>query len=148
MSKEEQIEGEYIGKYLGIVRRAHAVLLDKKLKPYSISHGQISLFITIYQQEGISQSELCHIFNLDKGGMTRSIQKLVKADLVEKRPDQKDKRRKKLYPTEKGKEFFPQLSAILKEVEKKVRENLSEQEIENLLQTMKKICVNLNVELD
>ena len=148
MSQEEKIEGEFIGKYLGIVRRAHAILLDQKLKPFSISHGQISLFITIYKQAGISQSELCNIFNLDKAGVTRSIKKMVQAGLVEKRSDPQDKRRKELYLTDKGEEFVPQLSSVLQDVEKRVRKNLSQEEIDNCLQTMKKICVNLDVTLE
>ena len=139
---------EYIGKYLSIARRAHAALLDKKLKPYDISHGQILLLVTLYKQEGINQHRLCQVYNLDKAGVNRSLNKLQKNGYITKKPNSRDKRKKKVFLTDKAKKFKPELLEILKSVETQVRENLSEKEIDEFLEVIKKVCVNLGVSLE
>ena len=139
---------EYIGKYLSIARRAHAALLDKKLKSYDISHGQILLLVTLYKTEGINQHHLCQIFDLDKAGVNRSMKKLQKNGYIYKEPDSEDKRKKKIFLTDKARQFKPKLLEILKSVENQVRGNLTEKEIDKFLKTMKKICTNLDVKLE
>ncbi|MFW6268941.1 MAG: MarR family winged helix-turn-helix transcriptional regulator [Bacillota bacterium] len=144
----KNITDEYIGKYLSIARRAHASLLDKKLKPYDICHGQILLLVTIFKNEGINQYELCNIYNLDKAGVNRSIKHLKKTGYITMEPDHNDRRKKKIYLTTKAKKFKPKLTKILKTVENQVRKNLEQKEIKNFLQVMKKITDNLGVNLD
>ncbi|MFW5998442.1 MAG: MarR family winged helix-turn-helix transcriptional regulator [Bacillota bacterium] len=139
---------EFIGKYLSIARRAHAALLDEKLKSYDISHGQILLLVTLYKQEGINQHRLCKIYDLDKAGVNRSMKKLKKNGYIIKKPDNEDKRKKKIFLTDKAKSFKPKLIEILESVENQVRKNLSKDEINNFIQIMKKICVNLGVNLE
>ena len=139
--------GEYIGKYLSIARRAHASLLDEKLQPYDISHGQILLLMTIYQREGLNQHQLCSIYNLDKAGVNRSINRLVRAGYVVKKPDEEDRRKKGLYLTKKALEFKPRLVEILAQVESQVRKNLSQEEIDVFLKIIRKITSNLGVKL-
>jgi len=124
---------EPIGKYLSITRRAHAALLDKLLKPYGISHGQIFLLIALYEEEGISQHNLCEIYNLDKAGVGRSLNKLREKGYIRKEIDEVDKRRKKLYLTEKADKFKDKLFNILDTVEKQVRSDLTEEEIKEII---------------
>jgi|SRR5690554_1099542 len=138
-----------IGKYLSIARRAHAALLDQKLKPYNICHGQIMLLIKLYREErGIIQNKLCKTYALDKGGVNRSIEILRKNGYVSKKTDEKDKRKKRIYLTEKACEFKPVLLDILKEVEKQLRGDLSEEKLEGCLEVLREICVNLGVDLE
>ncbi|MFW6238709.1 MAG: MarR family winged helix-turn-helix transcriptional regulator [Bacillota bacterium] len=136
---------EPIGKYLSIARRAHATLLDEKLKPYNISHGQILLLITLFREEGINQCQLCRIYNLDKAGVNRSIKKLKENGFITKKADPEDRRRKMLFLTGKARNFRPTLLKILDGVEEQIRQGLSEEEIETYLRVMKKICRNLDV---
>jgi len=137
-----------IGKYLSIARRAHAALIDEKLKPYNISHGQLFLLIQLYKEDGVYQQTLCEAYNLNKAGVGRSIKKLAAKNLIKKAPDPKDKRRKLIYLTERAEELKPKFYSLLKEVETQVRENLSNEEIDDFLHIIKKICTNLEVEVE
>jgi len=147
-TEKDKQKGEYIGKYLSIARRAHAALLDQYLKDYGICHGQILILVTIYQNEGLHQQEICSTYNLDKAGVNRSIKKLEEAGFIIKKPDPEDKRKKKIYLTEKAEEFHPQLMDILSSVEEQVRQNLSSQEINTFLNIIKKISSNLGVDIE
>ncbi|MFW5999327.1 MAG: MarR family winged helix-turn-helix transcriptional regulator [Halanaerobiaceae bacterium] len=139
------MSGEAIGKYLSIARRAHAALLDKKLKPYNISHGQILLLFTLYRKEGISQCQLCQIYNLDKAGVNRSIKKLKDNDFITEKKDPEDRRRKKIFLTDRAIKFKPKLKQILNNVESQIRNGLTEEEIKTYFKVMKKICQNLQL---
>ncbi|MFW5976588.1 MAG: MarR family winged helix-turn-helix transcriptional regulator [Bacillota bacterium] len=139
---------EFIGKYLSIARRAHAALLDEKLKSYDISHGQILLLVTLYKEEGINQHRLCKIYDLDKAGVNRSMKKLKENGYIIKKPDTEDKRKKKIFLTEKAEKFKPRLIEILESVENQVRKNLTQGEINEFIKIIKKICINLGVKLE
>lgn len=140
---------ESIGKYLSIARRAHAALLDKKLKPYNICHGQILLLITLYKENpGINQNRLCKIYDLDKAGVYRSVEVLKKNGYIYKEIDDEDKRKKRIYLTRRAYEFKPVLTEILGKVEAQVRKDLSEEKVDVFLEVMKKICINLGVNLE
>ncbi|GAB6098400.1 MarR family transcriptional regulator [Halanaerocella petrolearia] len=139
---------EPIGKYLSMTRRAHASLLDKKLEPYDISHGQILLLIALYNQEGICQHNLCQMYNLNKAAVGRGINKLKEIGFIIKETDPNDRRKKLIHLTSQAKEFEPKLKEVLCTVESEVRKGLSEEEIEIFLKVIKKINNNLRTKLD
>ena len=138
---------EPIGKYLSIARRAHAALLDKKLDSYDISHGQILLLATLYRQDGICQTNICEMYNLNKAAVGRSLKKLKNRGFITKETDPNDQRKNLIYLTDKAEEFRPKLKKVLDSSENILKKNLSEEEIETFLVVIKKICNNLEVDL-
>lgn len=139
---------EPIGKYLSMAHRAHATLLDKKLAPYNLGHGQIFLLITLYNQEGIWQQTICEMYNLNKAAVGRGIKKLEKQDLITKETDPQDNRRQLIYLTDKAQEFKPKFEEILTTVETETRQDLTKEEIKTFLKVSQKIYNNLKSELD
>jgi len=139
---------EPIGKYLSIARRAHATLLDKKLGPYDISHGQILLLATLYNQDGICQQTLCQMYNLNKAAVGRGLNKLSNKGYITKQTDPTDQRKNLIYLTSKANSFEEKFKKILDSSENRLRNNLSAEEIETFLTVIKKICSNLGAEVE
>lgn len=134
-----------IGKYLSITHRAHTSLIDKKFKEkFNISHGQVFILIKIYKNEGINQHKLCEEYNLDKAGVGRIIKKLEEKNLIKRKPDPKDKRKKMIFITEKAKALKSEFFELLGTVESKIKNDLTEEEIEIFLKILKKIYNNLS----
>ncbi|MFO7815645.1 MAG: MarR family transcriptional regulator [Halanaerobiales bacterium] len=134
-----------IGKYLSITHRAHTSLVDKNFKEkFNISHGQVFILIKIFKNEGINQHKLCKEYNLNKAGVGRIIKKLEAKNLVKRKPDPKDKRKKMIFLTEKAKSLKPEFIELLETVEAKIKNNLTEEEIEMFLKILKKIYNNLS----
>ena len=136
-----------IGKYLSICRRAHAKLLDKELKNYEISHAQLSLLMALYNREGIYQQELCRLFNLNKAAVARELSDLEDKNFITKKRDHDDRRRFLIYLTEKAQEQKQNIIAILDKIEHQMRLGLSENEVDEFIRIIRKICTNLNVTL-
>ena len=134
-----------IGKYLSITHRAHTSLVDKKFKEkFNLSHGQVFILINIYRDEGICQHRLCEEYNLDKSGVGRILKKLEDKNLVTRKSDPEDKRKKLIYLTDKAKNMKEDFKNLLKEIEKQMRQGLTEQEIETVNTILKKIYNNLD----
>ena len=134
-----------IGKYLSITHRAHTSLVDKKFKEkFNLSHGQVFILINIYRDEGICQHRLCEEYNLDKSGVGRILKKLEDKNLVTRKSDPEDKRKKLIYLTDKAKNMKEDFKNLLKEIEEQMRQGLTEQEIETVNTILKKIYNNLD----
>ena len=134
-----------IGKYLSITHRAHTSLVDKKFKEkFNLSHGQVFILINIYRDEGIYQHKLCEEYNLDKSGVGRILKKLEEKNLVKRKSNPEDKRKKLIYLTNKAIEMKSEFKELLKEIEKQMRQGLTEKEIETVRKVLKKIYNNLD----
>jgi DNA-binding MarR family transcriptional regulator len=139
---------EPIGKYLSIARRAHATLLDKELGPYDISHGQILLLATLYNQDGICQRTLCQMYNLNKAAVGRGLTKLENKEYITRQTDPQDQRKNLIYLTNKAHNFEKKFKEVLDSSENKLSNNLSAEEIETFLTVIKKICSNLGANVE
>ena len=134
-----------IGKYLSITHRAHTSLVDKKFKKkFNLSHGQVFILINIYRDEGICQHRLCEEYNLDKSGVGRILKKLEDKNLVVRKSDPEDKRKKLIYLTEKAKDMKDEFKKLLKEIEEQMRQGLTEKEINTVNTLLKQIYNNLD----
>src|SRR6056297_2559745 len=113
-----------IGKYLSITHRANTTLVDKIFeKKFNLSHGQVFILIKIYKNEGINQHSLCVEYNLDKSGVGRIIKKLEDKNLIVRKSDPKDKRKKLIYLTEKAKDIRPKFINTLKKIDAQLKKN-------------------------
>ena len=134
-----------IGKYLSITHRAHTSLVDKKFKEkFNLSHGQVFILINIYRDEGICQHRLCEEYNLDKSGVGRILKKLEEKNLVVRKSDPEDKRKKLIYLTDKAKNMKDEFKKLLKEIEEQMRKGLTDKEIETVNTLLKQIYNNLD----
>ena len=136
---------EPIGRYLSQIHRKGSSFITKGLSEYSIGSGQFMFLIQLYKKDGISQEELSENLNIDKGTTARAIKKLEEENFLIRVKDEQDKRAYKIYLTEKSKEMRVKVSKVLNEWDMMISENLSEEEKENLLSILKKICINQNI---
>lgn len=138
-----------IGKYLSITHRANTTLVDKIFEQkFNLSHGQVFILIKIYKNEGINQHNLCVEYNLDKSGVGRIIKKLEDKNLIVRKSDPEDKRKKLIYLTKKAKNIKPEFITTLKNIDNQMKKNLTQKEINDFLDTLKKIYNNLAEEID
>jgi len=136
-----------IGKYLSIAHRAYTSLIDNVFQEkYNLSHGQVIILLNIYKNEGMSQNDLCSAYKLDKAGVGRIIKKLEEKNLILRKYDPKDKRKKNIYLSHKAKDIKTEFIKTIQSIESKARESLSKEEIKNLINTLKHVHHNIDIE--
>jgi DNA-binding MarR family transcriptional regulator len=71
-----------------------------------VTIGQCHTIVEIGRAKKTSLNDLAQILSLDKSTMSRNINNLVNQGLVERKPDESDRRYIKLQLTDSGKEIF------------------------------------------
>lgn len=75
---------------------------DHVLAPYEIGSGQVIILMVINENTGITMQEVSTICEIDKGTCTKSVNRLIEQEYVQVQQDEKDRRIKRLYTTDKA----------------------------------------------
>ena len=135
-------ETEGIGRYIGHFHRLGAVFLTKEYEKYGIGVGQYQFLILLYLKDGISHDDLTEKAAVDKANTTRAIKKLESAGYVRLELNDSDKRKYKIYLTEKALELKDELLKISYEWEKQLLQPLNSEELDTLYLLLRKIARN------
>lgn len=106
-------------------------------------HGSIIGFIA-HTEGPVYQSDVEKRFTMRRSTASRILQLMEKKELIYRRDDENDGRRKQLFLTEKAQEYNKLIEKEIESVEKRLVEGLTETEIENLLGTIEKMKANLS----
>ena len=94
--------------------------------------------------DGISMSNLAHKLGLDTSTLTRNVQVLARMGLVDRRPDNYDKRVIRLVLTNEGSKLLKSLEELLEDKNREVLEKIDLDVQENLLTVLEKLSWALN----
>ena len=103
---------ESFGRLFSRIYRYTHIFVGKELEQYNIGSGQFSFLIALHHNEGATQERLAHLLHVDKATSARAVKKLVKEGYVKREKDVKDKRKYRIFLTEKGKKMEPVLKEI------------------------------------
>ena len=126
--------------FISIIYREHAKYINEIVKEDDLSYGLHPLLIKIYKDDGISQEQLAHDFHLNESTIARNLKKLEDKGLIERI---KDKRKKIIKVTAKGEKTAQKVMDFDEKWDEKIRENLTDEEYDNFLNTLKKISEEL-----
>jgi MarR family transcriptional regulator, organic hydroperoxide resistance regulator len=110
------------------------------VKGLAPSHGDI--LSALLKHERLTMKELADKIGRDKSTVTVLVDKLIKQGYVEKTRDIEDNRVVFVSLTEKGRELKPMFDAISKDLISTVYKGISENEKEELIETLTKIKNN------
>jgi DNA-binding MarR family transcriptional regulator len=131
---------------IGMIARALDSISNSEFKEYELTKGQYLYLVRICENPGIIQEKIAEMIKVDRTTAARAIKKLEISGFVEKIEDYHNKKIRKLFPTEKGKNVYPFIKRENDYSNMVALAGLSEEEIEaafNLLQRVRK-----NIEKD
>ncbi|MFB6341600.1 MarR family winged helix-turn-helix transcriptional regulator [Saccharicrinis sp. FJH62] len=140
-SKQEQ-NRKSIGKNIGFLSRSAHRYLKHRFRDYSIGHAQVLTLHFISRNDGLSQYELGHYFNLDKSSVTSQLNILEKNGYIVRKPDENDSRGRNIFITEKTKALLPELYERFSEWSKLLLEGFTEEETEMIFTLIGKLILN------
>jgi DNA-binding MarR family transcriptional regulator len=122
--------------------RAHTLLDGIGIYP-----GQPPMLIVLYKKNGQSQKELADKLNIKPATVTVMLNRMEKAELVERRQDTDDQRVSRVYLTQKGRESYKKVIEVIRTMESECFNNFTEEEkalLRKLLMQMRnnllKVC--------
>jgi MarR family transcriptional regulator, transcriptional regulator for hemolysin len=115
------------------VARMLKTYADQRARCFGISRAQWVVWVRRERTEGLKQSELAEILELQPISLTRVLDRLAENGLIERRADPHDRRVNRLYLTPAAKPLIAKLIDLGSEVMNTVLEGLDEEDNARLL---------------
>jgi MarR family transcriptional regulator for hemolysin len=125
------------------VARMLRTYADQRARQFGISRAQWAVLVRLDRTEGLKQSELAEILDLQPISLTRLLDRLAGNGLIERRPDPNDRRANRLYLTPAARPLLKHLAALGEDMMAIVLEGRDEKANARLLRDLTAIKDNL-----
>lgn len=132
-----------IGFTIMDVARMLKTYADQRARQFGISRAQWGVLIRIDRTEGLKQSELAEILDLQPISLTRLLDRLAANGLIERRADPNDRRANRLYLLPAARPMLDQLAELGSDLMATVLEGLEPKSIERMLHDLSLVKNNL-----
>lgn len=109
-----------IDKSIGfLLAKAHQrgwAMFSERIASYDLTPPQFSLLAFLWQQDGLTQTELSELSQIDRTTMGGLIDRMQRNGLLERRTHPQDRRAYQIFLTDRGQDLQPELSLIANQV--------------------------------
>jgi len=135
---------ESIGFNMGVTYRKLSSLFQQRLKEYDITPEQWSVLYVVEQGEGLMQKTIAERTCKDRPTTTRILDHLEGKGLIYKRTGENDRRSFVVAATDKGRELVHVTFPIEQETQSLVRQCMSDEEHDRLLELLRRISHHMD----
>lgn len=134
---------QLLGFLLADVSRLMRNRFDAGARHLGLTRPQWRTLVFLARSEGINQSGLADMIEVERMTLGRMIDRLEAADLVERRPDPNDRRVHLLYLTDRARPILDEMVVIANELHDEAMDGLSEADRRTLRSLLTVIKSNL-----
>ncbi|HDR7355352.1 MarR family transcriptional regulator [Bacillus thuringiensis] len=131
---------------IGKIARALDSISNIEFKEYDLTKGQYLYLVRICENPGIIQEKLAEMIKVDRTTAARAIKKLKINGFIDKKDDEHNKKIKKLFPTEKGKNVYPFIKRENDYSNMVALDGFTEVEMETLFNLLQRVSENVEVD--
>jgi DNA-binding MarR family transcriptional regulator len=113
-----------------------------ELVPYGVTPGQYGVLMCLWDENGQTVRHLADRLTLDGSTMTGLLDRMEQKGLIEKKPDPKDRRALQVLLTDKGNELRDCLPQAIDAANKKVLEEMDENQVQAFKELLYNLCKN------
>ena len=124
---------------IGDITRTIQIDSNNHFKEFGLNNNLYIYIVRICEQPGMFLGELADNVQIDRTTAFRTIKKLVKLGYFKLKKDSVNQKIKRVYPTEKAMDIYPQLHEYEQQQSDFLLSNLSTEEIAQLKQLMAKL---------
>ncbi|WP_417725655.1 MarR family winged helix-turn-helix transcriptional regulator [Salipiger sp.] len=132
-----------LGYLIHDVSRLRRVCFDRELSPLGITRSQWWVLAFISRNDGLQQTQLANELDVGKVALGSLIDRLESAGFVERRPDDKDRRVKRVFLTEKASGLIEAIGKISDEFNGRILTGISREDLELTSRTLYAMKQNL-----
>ncbi len=140
--RQQPIKREFAFTIMDVARLLKTYA-DQRARQFGISRAQWAVLIRIDRHEGLKQSELADMLDLQPITLTRLLDRLADNGLIERRADPNDRRANRLYLKPAAKPLLDRLADLGSEMMETVLDGLSQTSIERTLKELGLVKDNL-----
>jgi MarR family transcriptional regulator for hemolysin len=125
------------------VARLLKTYADQRARQFGISRAQWAVLIRIERTEGLKQSELAEMLDLQPITLTRLLDRLCQNGLIERRADPNDRRAKRLFLTPAARPMLEQLGVLSEDMMGTALSSVSRESVEQIVAQLAVVKENL-----
>ena len=125
------------------VARLLKTFADQRARQYGMTRAQWAVLVRLDRSEGLKQSELAELLDLQPISLTRLLDRLAENKLIERRADPNDRRANRLFLTPAARPLLERLSELGTDMMSTVLEGLDAKTIERMLRDLGLVKGNL-----
>lgn len=133
-----------IGLLLAQICRSHRNHVATALDQLGIHAGQDHVVYRLAIEEGVTQAGLAEALCVDASTVTKTLARLERDSVIERRPDQGDARVSRVYLTDHGRMLVKPVIDIWTESEERLTKDLNEAERALLRRLLMQVLVNMS----
>jgi len=134
-----------IGFLVGDCYRLHGTTLDRQLRQngLELSRSQWRVIGHLSRTNGLTQTQLAELLDIERAPLGTLIDKLECAKLVERQADASDRRLKRVFITPAGLSMLPTIIETAAEITAEITQGLSEKQLTALIDGLQIVKQNL-----
>ena len=132
-------EGRCLAFLLMEAARLQRTAFDRRVRKLGFTRTQWLALRRVGDQPGVSQSELAELLEVEKASAGRLIDKLEEFGWLERRPDDADRRIKRVYMTDLGRKIHAQITPIAQAMVEEELSGLTPKERETLADLLQNV---------
>jgi MarR family transcriptional regulator for hemolysin len=116
---------------------------DYRAAQFGMTRAQWAVLVRLDRSEGLNQSELAEMLDLQPITLTRLLDKLCDSGLIERRPDPDDRRAKRLFLTSAARPLLKQLGTLGENTMASALEGVASEDVERMVSQLEVVRENL-----
>lgn len=122
---------------MGRVHRLCREAVTHAVEPLGLTQSRWTTLMHINMlSEGVTQLEIAHSLAIEMPSLTRTLKQLEEQSLIIRCVDEQDKRSKKIYFTEQGRQVLSSLEEEINEITQQIYSGLSHQQLDAMAHTL------------
>ena len=131
------------GWMINVIANKASKDFDLELKKHGLTIALWPTLMCLWEEEGVTQRDIAEKSKVENSTTTRTLDKLEKLELVERRADPNSRRSFRIYLTEKGKALEEVLIPIPVKLNKELMEALDTDEQQQMIGLLKKMVATI-----
>ncbi|MCG7498237.1 MarR family transcriptional regulator [Vibrio sp. Of7-15] len=119
--------------------------LDAGLKEHGLSIALWPTLMCLWEEEGVTQREIAIKSKVESSTTTRTIDKLVKLNLVERQDDPNSRRSFRIYLTDEGRALKDKLIHLPTQINEAALSSLNDEEQDQMISLLQKMVKDIDV---
>lgn len=132
-----------IGYLVGDVSRLFRKLFDRRVQSLGLTRSQWQVLAHLQRREGVSQSQLAGLLEIEKPTLGRLIDRLEAKGWVERRNDVNDRRTNRMYLTDQARPLLDEMKDLARQVVDDALFGVGDESVSELTRNLLMIKENL-----
>jgi DNA-binding MarR family transcriptional regulator len=125
-----------MGYQVNLLARLLATLLQREIADHGVVPGQFAQLLALYDRDGQTPTELCRAVGIEPGTMTKTLQRMERDGLVERRQTPRDGRSVTIHLTARAKRLEPLLKDAAVRTNTRVARQLDTRQIRTFMRML------------